>query len=69
MHDVSCDDQFVSVQVPHPFVPDLLVWTNIWCHANLRNEPFGVSFATLVHDSVAEWEASGWHNFFLDVRP
>jgi hypothetical protein len=67
VHAVDNTPEFVSIQVPYPKFPSLLVWVNIWSSHNHLGVPRGIDYCHVVPPQMHErWVHRGWTDEFID---
>jgi hypothetical protein len=67
VHEVQVTRQFVSIRVPYPEFPSLLVWVNIWSSRNHLGVLCGVAYCRVVPPQEHEhWVRRGWTDHFID---
>jgi hypothetical protein len=67
VHKVDVTSEFVSIRVPYPKFPSLLVWVNIWSSHNHLGVVHGIANCSVIPPKERErWVRRGWTDQFID---
>ena len=64
VHEVEKTERFISVRVPHPEDPTVLLWANVWKRTNHKNGSLQIALK-VSHHILWRWQSRGWESRYV----